>query len=233
MVSRLLRRSGVAIINVSELLDYKPDVVVQVGVGQHYEEVAVMLEMWPNLKFIGIEPHPGICDQLRDGYPGTVIEAAVGECDGRQALYSKKRHKDGSSLFRHKDEKDMETYSEIEVDVRTLDSVMSPHAGDLLNKEILLWLDCEGSELSALQGGQEFLESVDCVNVETTGNPPGVGWCDPVRLHHFLMYKGFFRQTGHTFRDTAGQVDCIYVRRDLFRPEVCSCPCQVEFYRGI
>lgn len=231
MPSRLLRRSGVAIVNVAEILEWVPDVVVQVGVGQYYEEVAVMKECWPELVVHGIEAHPGIVQQLAGNYPGIVTSCAIGEEKGKATLYAKKRHKDGSSMFPHSGQLDREVYQEVEVDVETLDDVtknLCKHYGaSFANKQIMLWLDCEGSELAALKGGTEFLEKVNVINIETTANPPGEGWCNPVEVHDWLMEYGFLRQTNHTYRDSVGQCDCIYVRRHLFHPPTCACPCQV------
>lgn len=219
MVSRVLRRSGVAIVQVAEALNWIPDIVYQAGVGLNCQEVDVMRECWPDVKFVGFEPHPDTFRSLSLKYPGVLVQTAVGSTTGYGTLYAKRRHRDGSSLARlYVTDKDP-SFDEIQVQVRTLDEIVGRPTG-----KILLWLDCEGWELQALQGATRFIQSVDVINVELTGAKQGDGWSDMADVHTWLLQREFFALVHHTQRLCAGQVDSVYVKPHLFRPEICSSP---------
>jgi len=220
MASKFLRRSGVAVCLISELIEFVPDAIIQVGIGSFHEEVPVMKQAWPHAKFTGFEANPNI--RIRD-YPGTLIRKAISNRAGSVDLHFQPRHKDGSSLF---PPKHAETSASITVPCVTLDSL------DLQAQQALLWLDCEGSELNVLRGAENFIErSVAVINVEMTSKPSCEGWCSPESVHDWLCSHGFYRQWVHTNRSSAGQCDVIYVRSYLFQPEYCCCPCQVNRYK--
>lgn len=228
---RILRRSGVAVALIMDLLEWTPDVCYQVGVGFHCQEAldrgkpGVLKVGWPDLRFVGCEPHPRIVEALRQQYPGIMHQVAISDYCGTTVLHSKKRHKDGSSLFDHMQRHDDEHYYDIEVEVTTLDTLFS-NGPD--GQHVLLWLDCEGSEFAALRGGEQFLHGVEFINMELTGKPPCDGWCDCWEVDEWLQDKGFLLQWIHTQRSSAGQRDGIYVRPHLFRPEFACCRCQVQ-----
>jgi FkbM family methyltransferase len=212
MASYLLRRSGIAVGLVADLLGWKADLCVQVGIGSFHQEIDVLHEEWPSCRFIGFEPHPGIVSEIerKGDYPGTVIKAAISNRQGTATLYLKNHHSDGSSLHSIDDSK------REEVSVTTLDSVTLP--GMYRKEHILLWIDCEGSELAALQGGYGFCKYVEFINVECTAKPYYAGWADPREIHKLLIAYGFVRQHVHTHRMSAGQYDAIYVKKHLFNP---------------
>ena len=229
MASRFLRRSGIAIVLVAELIEYEPDHIIQVGIGKNHQEVDVMKVAWPNATFVGFEanPHIGI-----DDYPGKLIRVAVGAEAGKATLYFNKKHKDGSSFFPHNDPIGP---MQVEVDVVALDDMSMEELDMPIQQKlpnVLLWLDCEGMEFDVLRGCEKLLDQhVDVVNVEMTSNPPGDGWCTPNEVHDFLLEHGFLRQWVHTQRTSAGQTDAIYVRPHLFNPNYCCCPCQVKLFK--
>lgn len=226
MVSRILRRSGVAIVQVAEALDWVPDIVYQVGVGLNHEEVDVMKECWPNVKFVGFEPHPDTFQSLSPTYPGVLVQAAVGAAPGHGILHVKKHHRDGSSLVQlHTTDKDS-SFDQIRVPIETLDGVVGQPTG-----KVLLWLDCEGWELQALQGAVQFIEGVEAVNVELTGKKLGDGWSDMADVHTWLLEREFFALMHHTQRMCSGQIDSVYVKPHLFKPELCSSPQALIEYR--
>lgn len=217
----MLRRSGVAVGLVAESLGWKADVIYQVGIGGKHEEMDVLKEEWPDVEIIGCEPHPEM-DLSGDNYPGIVHPVALSNYEGVAKLYSKKRHKDGSSLHPH-NERDDENYKTIGVPVTTLDRLFPR----ILPGRAMLWLDCEGSELAVMQGGAIFLKHMDVVNIELTARPPGVGWATPVQMHQHLVAAGFFLQHLHTQRIDSGQNDGVYVRPKLFKPEYCCVPHEI------
>lgn len=227
MVSRLLRRSGVAVLQLAENLGWRPTLVVQVGVGHYHQEVDVMQEAWPGVHFVGFEPQSNIHQDEKMGYPGQLFRVALSDKVGRETLYVKTKHKDGSSLFPHTRPNERESYAAELVLVDTLDHFLSR-----CDDHTLLWLDCEGSELNVLRGGKEYVKGVEVINVETASNPPGDQWCSPVEIHRWMKENGFWRQWHHTYRDSAGQCDVVYVRKCLFNPKYCICPCEIERWQA-
>jgi len=230
MASKLFRRSGnaCALVCADQLSDWKCDMMIQVGVGQEFQEIDVLQEEWGKFTLIGFEPHPEIIDNARRRYPGLLIASAVGSKEGTATLYSKRRHKDGSSLLPHK-QKSGETYKTFEVPVTTLDITLGKDV--LLHENILLWVDSEGMEIEVLLGAREIVKRVKIINVEMTANPPGEGWCSTTDLHDLLVEYGFYRQWIHTQRIHMGQYDGIYVRPELFKPSHCCCPYEIKRWK--
>jgi len=224
MADKLQRRSGVAVILIAELIDWKPDLVVQVGIGRFWKEVDVMQKTWPDVRFIGFEPHPVLLENdIRGKYLGLVYEVALGEEEDERFLWYNSRFKEGASLFPGE-----RVDQSVVVPVRRMDDMLDP----MPFSNVLYWIDCEGSELSVLKGSVEFLKEVDVINIELTGNPPRPGWPSPVEVNRWLLDHGFVSQYIHTHRSSSGQNDMVYVKPHLFRPEFCSCPLQVEdFWR--
>lgn len=213
MASRLLRRSGYAFGLVAEALNWRADMIYQVGVGGYHEECDVFMEEWPGVQFIGCEPFPMRAEE----YKGLLLRVAVSDYVGEAPFYLKRRHHEGSTLHKLPDDK---TIKVITVPVSTLD-VLFPHPE---GEHVLLWLDCEGSELAALRGGEEFVKRVEMINVEMTALPDGEHWVSPKLIHEWLLAHGFRRQWVHTFRVPAAQYDSIYVRNELFDPRRCCDP---------
>lgn len=225
-LSRLARRSGVAVVQIAEQLNWRPDVVLHVGVGLSHEEVAIMRdEVWndPPVRFIGFEPNPRTFADITDKYPGELFPLALGnEVRYNVPFFEPKCHRDGSSLYvRKPDDK------EYRVNVTTLDEL---YPDGLLVPHVMLWLDAEGSELQILQGGEKFLAGVDVINIEMTGAGASDrdGWTDQCLIHKWLMDHGYRRQWVHTQRIHVGQQDCIYVRESLLSRRICPCPCQLS-----
>ncbi len=219
MASRLLRRSGIAVGLVAEVLGWRADLVISVGIGQYHHEVDVLKEEWPGVQFIGCEP----CEENAKNYPGMVHNVAISDYEGNAVLHVKKHHRDGSSLHLLDG---MDHCTEVPVKVTTLDKLFPhPFAPD---SRVLLWLDCEGSELAALRGGERFVQDVIMINVELTGKSLGVGWPSVIDVHRWLVGAGFWRQWIHTQRISSGQCDCIYVRPELFDPDYACDPWEIE-----
>jgi FkbM family methyltransferase len=224
----LMRRSGVAVCLMLETLGWRPKHVYHVGVGQNNQELDVMQAVWGEDGFTleGFEPHPVVAAALAKTYPGTLHQVALSNEIGIRTLYAKQRHKDGSSLFAFPEDYNTTAY---QVRVSTLDAMYPNGPGNAA----LLWVDTEGNELNVLRGGDNFLTGVDVVNLEMTGRPPCQNWCGTLELHQLMLGFGFYRLWVHTSRFTAGQYDALYVRRPLFRPELCCCPCAIEqFEKG-
>ena len=218
MSSRFMARSGIAVGLIADLLEWKPDLIIQVGVGLVHKEVEVLHQEWPECEWIGFEAHPDIASKVNKEYPGSLFPIAVTDVPGSTTLYTPSRHKDGSSLWSVQDD-----CKPIEVSASNLDSLVSRKKLDE-SKEVLLWLDCEGGELNALKGSEEIIGRVNVINVEMTALPPSTGWCKPHDLHRWLRDHRFIRQWTHTQRSTSGQYDAIYVRESMYRQEYSNDP---------
>ena len=222
MASKLLRRSGVAVGLVAEVLKWRADLVVQVGVGLHHEETDVLAAEWPGVRFLGFEALHDIVTAIDGSYPGDLYNYAITDRDDENvAVYVRTNHKDGSSLFSQG-----QVVNSRMVRTKTLDTVMVPATLPPRHR-VLLWLDCEGSEAAALDGGRELLKRVEMINVEMTAKPDGER-CRPGDVHRRLLEEGFWLVWIHTQRISAGQCDYIYVREPLFDPHYCCIPHEVE-----
>ena len=220
MGSKMLRRSGITVGIVADSLRWKADYVIQVGVGQKHQEVDVLGEEWEGVEFIGFEACPKIYGDINDEYPGELYNIAITDFVGRVPFFQKKNHADGSSLHKIPDQ----TMQEVEVGASTLDAQFPSNHPVMQGNNILLWLDCEGNELAALQGATRLLPKVDMINVEMTANPPSADFCSPDDVHKMLLQNGFVRQWIHTFSSWSGLYDATYVRRHLFGPSHCCDP---------
>lgn len=194
------------------MLEWRPQTVVQVGVGMNHAEVDCMQEAWPNFKLYGFEPAPRIYQRIKPVYPGTLTNIAVGNHNGTGKLHVKSPHPDGSSSFEHEQRNPKNKYTVVDVETQKLDTLFGRYD---LTEGVLLWLDCEGSEAAALRGAERFIACVSMVNVEMTGRPPSREWCHASEVHGWLTTHGFTRVWIHTTRVHHGQYDAIYVRNEM------------------
>ncbi len=221
-LTRLVRRSGVAVCQIAYFLDWSPEAIYQVGLGFLSQEWDVFREMWGcEFKLVGYEANPSLVEKLKN-YPGEVRFKALYSHETTMTLHWRTSHRDGGSFFIP------DGQAAAEVKTSTLD-VEHPNGPE--SRNVMLWLDCEGSELAVLEGGKEFIKQVDMVNVELTARPRGDGWCDHVAVHDWLEQAGFLRQWIHTQRQSAGQFDAIYVRPYIFREQYCCDPVTVKRVR--
>ncbi len=209
----------------------QPDCIFTVGLG-HGGEIGQLEEVWPDAKYFACEPHPGLINNAIGQYPGTLFPFAIGREDGETTLYHKRRHICGSSLFNRR----MRGDKKITVQRRTLDSLLRDHGP--FGEYILLWLDCEGSELDALDGGEKFLDSVPWINLEMSVRPVRPGWPDHFQVHSFLSKAGFFRMNthSHVWNYEGGEnfsYDALYVRPGCINWNQVSCPAEGNDRVGI
>ena len=224
MASRLLRRSGISVGLVAASLEWRPDEIFQIGVGVNHQEIDVLSQEWQGVVWTGCEPHPDIYNSMKDTYPGVLHRVAIAGFNGHASLLSKRNHIDGSTLYPGEEQ----TGRQHRVAVRTLDSMFPPPQPD---KRVLLWLDCEGCELEALQGGEKFVAGVDVMNIEMTACPPNPKWGGMVDIYNWLAQRGFYLQWVHTQRIYVGQVDGVFVRRVLFVPGLCCIPQEIARFQ--
>lgn len=192
------------------------------GLGQRANEVGVFLDEWPDIQMVGFEPNPKCLQHIASNYPGVIHELALSDFDGGGTLHTRPRHADGASLFEVEGAE-----GSVDVPVRRMDTLYN---GGLVGGDCnrMLWLDCEGCELAVLSGMGDLFDGFQMVNVELTSKPTSPDWCSSSEVHQWLKDHGMYRIWVHTQRSCAGQCDGIYVRKELFRPEFCCCPCEVD-----
>jgi len=228
-MTSVFKRSGVAVCEIAEALEWKPDWFIQVGVGMRYDELSVMMKAWDLKDIVGFEASPTTCKHIRDDYPGTLVEVAVSDvADDVVVFYEKVKHMNGSSMYPMMVEQKTKVRK---VKTNTLDNMLCNPCMYDTSKEFLLWIDCEGNELKVLKGAEEVVKYVDMINIEMTMSHARVGWCDSVEVHQWLMEHGFYLQWTHTQRMSDGQYDGVYVTSKLFNPELCCCPYTVSEWR--
>jgi FkbM family methyltransferase len=225
MPSNIRERSGKAVAEYFGLIGWEPSSIYMVGVGAQYDEIIPMRKVWPNVELFGFEPNPDMEKKLKEDFPGIIYPYAISNYSDVSDFYMPRNWRNGCSLFKH----DSRTKtSKATVNVTTLDTIF-PKPDH--NRNSLLWLDCEGSELNALIGGESFVEhKIAAVNIEMTGLPRGEGWCKPLETHRWLVYHGFLQSWSHTHRTCIGQWDGIYLRYEIFKPEFCNSLDSLERY---
>jgi len=225
-------RSGNAVLGCAKRIGWEPRLIIQVGVGLLCREVEIFHHDWPDVEMIGFEPEPKSFAELEFTYPGRLIHAAVGERSQDQVpFYIKQGHQGGSSLLQVGGNKS--ALKMVHVPMVELDSVFSEMTEtiDNLDGDILLWLDCEGTELQALRGASRLLRRVGMVNVEMTGVPQAVGWCSPEDVYGELVAAGFYQTWTHTMQAKIGQYNSVFVCKGLFQPRFCCCMAEIARWR--
>jgi FkbM family methyltransferase len=185
-----------------------PLALYDIGVGPKSEWRALR-KRYRKLKVYGCEPHPATYQTLlRDGFPGPLLNVAIGEADDTATLFDIADDAKRASLLPLGDSE-----RQIPTDVWTLDRFDREMGRQ---DRILLWMDIEGTELAALRGGTELLDSgrVRWINLEErrNGDCPAAGWTDPAELHSFLTSHGFVRAADYNRHPT--HQDAIYVHRE-------------------
>lgn len=228
MASRLLRRSGVAVGLVCDALGWRANTVIQAGLGLYHQEVDVLKAEWPGLRWYAVDPHPGVIAAANlEGKVDLLIGAAASDYRGRATLWMRNHHADGSALVStHESDKP------IEVECNRLDDLFDGITRQGVDPgRLLLWFDVEGHEVEALAGAGLLLARASVVNVELTGRPEVPTWADPGAVHGLLERAGWWAQWQHTGRITAGQRDVVFVKPELFRPDLCCFPWEVARWK--
>ena len=185
-----------------------PESLYDIGVGPK-TEWRTLGRKYPRMRVFGCEPHPiQYAKLLQAEFPGPLAQVAIGEQEGVATMHYATHDLKVASLF-------PVPYANAtcEVEVWSLDR-FDVNMG--APERILLWLDIEGSELSALRSGPRLLASgrVRWINLEERrgGHCPADGWCDPKVLHAFLTDHGYLRVADYNRHPT--HQDAIYVHRE-------------------
>ncbi|MEX2139800.1 MAG: FkbM family methyltransferase [Pirellulales bacterium] len=186
----------------------EPEALYDIGVGPKTEWQTLGAK-YPSMRIFGCEPNPiQHANLVGAKFPGPLIAAAIGEMEGVATL--------------HYPSDDLKRGSLLPVDYADAKCPVEVWSLDRFDEamgrpdRILLWMDVEGYELSALRSGRRLLESgrLRWINLEERrgGDRPAEGWCDPQELHEFLCSNGYVRVADYNRYST--HQDAIYVHRD-------------------
>lgn len=184
-----------------------PGAMYDIGVGLKSEWLTLK-HVYHDMQLFGCEPHPEERRKiLKAGFPGPLLDVAIGELSGRASLRLHASDSMSSSIMPI-----AAVAGEVDVEMWTLDQ-FDAHVGS--PDRILLWMDIEGSELAALRGGCKLLSSgrVRWINLEERrdGHSPTTGWCQPQEIQALLSSHGFRRITAYNRHAT--HQDVIYVHQ--------------------
>lgn len=175
----------------------KPKWLIDVGVGCG-DEARQFRVYVPEIKIVGLEPHPDLYSKTIVDYPGALLQQGAWS-HARMILLSR----EGKQSTCYRD-------GEIEIEVRPLDELLRQFPKIC---EAVLWLDIEGAELEALQGGRELLKRCVAVNAETRERRKYPRSCCMSEVDAFLASFGFCKVT--TYNYCGGDdphEDAVYVR---------------------
>lgn len=145
------------------LENVKDDSII-VDIGACYGEYAlVMANKAKRGLVIAIEPNPYHFAMLKKGVEANnltniiLINKAVSDIENKkQTLFIGRKHLEGSSLFEDKVKDEDTFYGNIQVDVTTLDEILSSMNIDKID---ILKMDAEGAELKILKGAERTLKN--------------------------------------------------------------------------
>ncbi|TES92944.1 MAG: hypothetical protein E3J87_03410 [Candidatus Cloacimonadota bacterium] len=154
---------------------------IDVGVGKPNSEAWSREE---DFTIIGLEPDTNRYNNLKDVYPGKLLNMVVSEKSGEIECWEDSR--EGVVLFLG--EGLVETFKKVKKKAIKLDDL---EWGNF--NEIHIWADIEGSELLMLKGATGMLSSgkVKWINLEIRKNPPIEGWARAEEVYGFLDKRGF------------------------------------------
>lgn len=163
---------------------------IDVGVGKPSSEA------WDREKeftIIGIEPDTSVYDDIKDVYPGKLLNVAASDKEGEIDCWEDSKTMLGIRVFLHKGKMKNyplkeEYFKKVKKKTIKLDSL--PWRGF---DEIHIWADVEGAELLVLKGAAEMLSSgkVRWINLEIRKSAPVEGWATAKQVYEFLDKYGF------------------------------------------
>ena len=154
---------------------------IDVGVGY------INSEAWGREKdftIIGLEPSIHRYNNLKDSYPGKLLNMAASDKDGEINCWENLENpKDGICLFDNESIKTDKNFKIVKKDTIKIDSLEWKDFD-----EIHIWADIEGAELLMLKGATEMLSSgkVKWINLEIRKNAPAKGWATAEQVYGFL-----------------------------------------------
>lgn len=145
------------------------DGVIQCGLGD-WAEGPVLLEKFPTrcCKYLAVEPVPRFCfEAWAAGFRGPIVQGALWNATGGEFAFQDFRSR--TSMLDTEPRR-----GEIRARLYTLDDVVQ--FTQFSANMPLLWMDCEGVELTILQGAQNTLKNVHVLICELKDEPKMKNW---------------------------------------------------------
>ena len=187
-----------------------PTAMYSIGVGPLVKsEWSHWKERYPTMQLSGCEPNPVLYSQLLQKFPGRLLQTAISDKEYIDLYMEPESEKTfgRSSIFPAKGLSE----NTLTVPCLTLDE-FDVEAGS--PKDILLWMDIEGSELIALKSGEKLLKSgrVNTINLEVRDEVRGMEgeWPTADEIEEYLNSVGFIKAMDYNNQKT--HWDAIYQR---------------------
>lgn len=176
------------------------------------------LETWAPSRVVAIEPNPHAADRLRRNFSSEervdILQCALGAVSGSATLHVT-TNSVSSSLLAPARHSGLTTNHVIDVDVRTLETILS---GVEPARHTLLKLDLQGFEIPALEGAKAALDTVDYLLLEVAFSPSYEGEPLADKVFTYLRTQTDF-ELAHVVDTLAGprgrilQADALFYRR--------------------
>ncbi len=185
------------------LIPIECDTIIDVGANIGDVSAALDFLFHPSL-IIAIEPNPNVIPHLLNRFKEKknveIIDKALSSYTGKTNFY---KHEFTAASSIYKIENDYlkklglsEANTSTEVDSITLDEVLSQQNISSID---LLKLDCQGSELEILKGGEKSLSFIKIIHTEVLFKPMYENAPAFWNIHEFLINKGFELRQIHSF----------------------------------
>ena len=183
--------------NVEYLQQYikgKPRTLYNIGVGHEpHNEAKAFKQLWPDIQIVGLEPDLKIfCDRVGE-YVGVLYPWGLWKENGLCEFSISSTH--GWSSLLPPQEKWVSNTELTFTGGILISCVTLDHLDEKLGRpqDIFLWMDIEGAELGALEGGKDTLASgrVKWIDVEVSHTPRRVGEPSEDMISEYLQRYGY------------------------------------------
>lgn len=189
--------------NIKYLLQYmksEPKTLYNIGVGhQPHNEAEAFKLLWPDINIIGLEPDIKVfCDRVSE-YAGTLYPWGLWKENAICEFLISNYH-GWSSLLNPRKEWVKNADFKLDFKQRALISCVTLDNLDKMlgcPKDIFLWMDIEGAELGALEGGKDTLTSgrIKWIDVEVSHKPRRLEEPSEDMISNYLKKYNYYKTT--------------------------------------
>ena len=191
----MLIKDFISFIREREGNDWQPTNVFDIG-SRDLDQSVEFASVFPSTQIYAFEPNPTqveFCETRSQHHPNiNFFPIAIGDINGQLKFYDTNRSGNvgASSLLKPIQLVfcSSQEYEETHVPVTRLDTWMEENSVDSVE---VLWMDTQGTELSALKGMGSFLENVKYIHCEACPQPYYEGHTLKHELEQFLHDNGF------------------------------------------
>lgn len=190
--------------NVAYLLQHvkgKPKTLYNIGVGHEpHNEAKAFQQLWPDITIIGLEPDLKIfCDRVEE-YVGILYPWGLWKENAIREFSISSIHGWSSLLSPHSEwvnnANGLNFTKGVFISCVTLDNLDKMMG---CPQDIFLWMDIEGAELGALEGGKDALASkrIKWIDIEVSHKPRRIGEPSEVMISNYLKQYGYCKIIGY------------------------------------